>query len=268
MSAGGARAKAVIAWNPGTNEVRSGQVDAPPGFEHWLLKFDGVAGNRDKERFADPEGYGLVEFAYSEMARAAGIEMTRCRIFPENGRHHFMTRRFDRPLGNEKLHMQSLAALRHFDFNDRFSYSYEQALMTIKALGLPIAAREEQFRRMVFNLIARNQDDHVKNIAFLMDRGGGWTLSPAFDLTYSYNPDGEWTNRHQMSVNGKRDGFVPEDLLACAESASMQRGRAKAIVGEVGDAVSEWRRFAAGAGVPERRAEGIAATHRLELARG
>jgi serine/threonine-protein kinase HipA len=266
MSAGGARAKAVIAWNPDTNDVRSGQVDSPPGYEHWLLKFDGVSGNRDKERLADPRGYGVVEVAYSQMAAAAGIEMTRCRLFEENGRRHFMTRRFDRPTGDTKLHMQSLAALRHFDFNDPRAYSYEQALLTIRELGLPMAAVEQQFRRMAFNLIARNQDDHVKNIAFLMDRGGDWSLSPAFDVTYNYNLDGEWTHRHQMSVNGKRDGFVTADLLRCADTVSMQRTRALAILDEVGAAVAEWTGFAAPAGVPGLRAEEIGATHRLDLA--
>lgn len=265
MSAGGARAKAVIAWNPETNEIRSGQVDAPPGFEHWLLKFDGVANNRDKESLADPEGYGLIEYAYSTMAVAAGVEMSECRIFPENGRHHFMTRRFDRPTRTGKLHMQSLAALRHYDFNDPRAYSYEQALATIRMLGLPATAVEQQFRRMVFNLIARNQDDHVKNIAFLMDKGGGWSLSPAFDVTYNYNPDGEWTSRHQMSVNGKRDGFEREDLLRCADSVSMQRARAEAAIEEVGDAVSEWPRHANAAGVPGDQAARIARAHRLEL---
>jgi serine/threonine-protein kinase HipA len=265
MSAGGARAKAVIAWNPENDDVRSGQVDAPPGYEHWLLKFDGVSGNRDRERLADPEGYGAVEFAYSQMAVAAGIEMTPCRLFEENGRRHFTTRRFDRPTGDTKLHMQSLAALRHYDFNDPSSYSYEQALLTIRTLGLPMAAIEQQFRRLAFNLIGRNQDDHVKNIAFLMDRGGNWSLSPAFDMTYNYNLDGEWTHRHQMSVNGKRDGFVSDDLLRCAESASMQRTRAIAILEEVGAAVAGWRGFADLAGVPEERAEEIAANHRLEL---
>jgi serine/threonine-protein kinase HipA len=266
MSAGGARAKAVIAWNPETNEIRSGQVEAPPGFEHWLLKFDGVAGNRDKESFADPEGYGLIEYAYHGMALEAGIEMSRCRIFSENGRHHFMTRRFDRPTRAAKLHMQSLAALRHYDFNDPRAYSYEQALMTIKALELPMSAVEQQFRRMAFNLIARNQDDHVKNIAFLMDKGGGWSLSPAFDVTYNYNPQGEWTARHQMSVNGKRDDFDREDLLRCADAVSMQRARAGAIVDEVGSAVGEWPRHAGEAGVPEDQSAAIARTHRLDLA--
>lgn len=266
MSAGGARAKAVIAWNPKTNEVRSGQVDAPPGYQHWLLKFDGVAGNKDKEQLADPEGYGVVEFAYSLMAGAAQIEMMPCRLFEEGGRRHFMTRRFDRPNGNMKVHMQSLAALRHYDFNDPRAYSYEQALLTIRALSLPMAVIEEQFRRLAFNLIARNQDDHVKNIAFLMDRGGNWTLSPAFDMTYNYNREGDWTARHQMSVNGKRDNFEIEDLLLCADAVSMQRSRALAILEEVGATVADWREFADVAGVPEQRTEEIAGSHRLELA--
>lgn len=265
MSAGGARAKAVIAWNPETNEVRVGQVAAAPGFEHWLLKFDGIKNNRDKERFADPEGYGAIEFAYSLMAGVAGIEMSQCRLFPENGRHHFMTRRFDRPTGNTKLHMQSLAALQHYDFNDSRGYSYEQALRTIRQLGLPMGSVEQQFRRMAFNLIARNQDDHVKNIAFLMDRGGNWSLSPAFDITYNYKIDGEWTARHQMSVNGKRDGFVTEDLLQCADTVSMQRGRAREIIVEVADAVADWQTYAAQAEVAAPRVAEIEATLRLEL---
>jgi serine/threonine-protein kinase HipA len=265
MSAGGARAKAMIAWNPATNEVRSGQVAADPGFEHWLLKFDGVKANRDRERFNDPEGYGAVEFAYSRMAAAAGIEMAPCRLFEENGRRHFMTRRFDRPTGNSKLHMQSLGALRHFDFNEAGAYSYEQALMTIRELGLPMAVIEQQFRRTAFNVIARNQDDHVKNIAFLMDRPGEWSLSPAFDVTYNYRSDGEWTARHQMSLNGKRDGFVIDDFLRCAEVVSMQRNRALTIVDEVATAAADWPDYAAGVKVPERMGAAIGDTLRLEL---
>lgn len=265
MSAGGARAKAMVAWNPETNEVRSGQVAADPGFEHWLLKFDGVKANRDKERFNDPEGYGAVEFAYSRMAAAAGVEMAPCRLFEENGRRHFMTRRFDRPTGNTKLHMQSLGALRHFDFNDPGAHSYEQALMTIRELGLPMAVVEQQFRRMAFNLLARNQDDHVKNIAFLMDRAGEWSLSPAFDVTYNYRSDGEWTARHQMSLNGKRDGFLIDDFLHCAEVVSMQRTRALTIVDEVAAAVADWPDYAAEEKVPDRRAAEIGETLRLEL---
>lgn len=265
MSAGGARAKAMIAWNPATNEVRSGQVAADPGFEHWLLKFDGVKANRDKERFNDPEGYGAVEFAYSRMAAAAGIEMAPCRLFEENGRRHFMTRRFDRPTGNSKLHMQSLGALRHFDFNEAGAYSYEQALMTVRELGLPMEVVEQQFRRTAFNVIARNQDDHVKNIAFLMNRAGEWSLSPAFDVTYNYRSDGEWTARHQMSLNGKRDGFVTDDLLQCAEVVSMQRKRALAIVDEVAAAVADWPDYASEAKAPDRMATAIGAALRLEL---
>jgi serine/threonine-protein kinase HipA len=262
-SAGGARAKAVIAWNPGTEEVRSGQAEAPPGFEHWLLKFDGVSENKDKE-LADPQGYGAIEYAYSNMAKAAGIEMTACRLLEEHGRRHFMTRRFDRTGDGDKRHMQSLGALAHYDLNDPNAYSYEQALLVIRRLGLPMAAIEEQFRRMVFNVLARNQDDHVKNIAFLMNRAGEWSLAPAFDMTYAYQPGGAWTARHQMSVNGKRDGFAFADFEAVAAVASMRRGRAKAIVGEVRDAVSDWPSFAADAGVSEAIAAKVRAGHRLD----
>lgn len=265
MSAGGARAKAVIAWNPETNEVRSGQVEARPGFEQWLLKFDGVRGNRDKERFNDPEGYGAVEYAYSRMAAAAGIEMSPCRLFEENGRRHFMTRRFDRPTSTTKLHMQSLAALRHFDFNAAGSYSYEQALMTIRELGLPMEVVEQQFRRMAFNVIGRNHDDHVKNIAFLMDRAGRWSLSPAFDLTYNFKVDGEWTARHQMTLNGKRDDFALADFTRCADVVSMRRGRALAILAEVNEAIARWPAIAAEVEVPPGRVSEIGATLRLGL---
>jgi serine/threonine-protein kinase HipA len=267
MSAGGARAKAVIAWNPLTDEIRSGQVAAPPGFEHWLLKFDGVSGNRDKESFDDPEGHGATEFAYSRMAGEAGIEMTRCRLLEESGRRHFMTRRFDRPTGNFRLHLQSLAAIAHYDFNQAGAYSYEQAMTVIRQLGLSIDDVEEQFRRMAFNVLARNQDDHVKNIAFLMDQGGRWSLSPAFDVTFAYNPAGDWTARHQMTLNGKRDEFSLEDFERCAESVSMKRGRATAILGEVREAVANWPEHAAAAGVDEGDIERIGATHRLELPR-
>ena len=187
-SAGGARAKAVIAWNRETNEVRSGQIIAAKGFDYWLLKFDGVTGNKDKE-LEDPKGYGAIEYAYYLMAKAAGVTMSECRLLEESGRRHFMTRRFDRLDGGEKLHMQSLCALAHFDFNQAGAYGYEQAFLVIRQLNLPMAAVEEQFRRMAFNIIARNQDDHVKNIAFLMDKAGHWSLAPAFDVIYSYNPD-------------------------------------------------------------------------------
>lgn len=258
-SAGGARAKAVIAWNPATNEVRSGQVTAGEGFEYWLLKFDGVSGNRDKE-LEDPKGYGVIEYAYNNMARDCGIEISESRLFEENGRRHFMTRRFDRLAGGEKLHMQSLGALAHFDFNLAGAYSYEQALLAIRQLGLPMQSIEQQFRRMVFNIVARNQDDHVKNIAFLMDKKGRWSLSPAFDVTYSYNPAGAWTSSHQMTMNGKREQFTLDDFKACANTASMKRGRAETIVAEVQEAVSSWPDYANAAGVPEAAIERIGKT--------
>ena len=252
-SAGGARAKAVIAWNPQTGEVRSGQVAAGPGFGYWILKFDGVSGNKDKE-LEDPKGYGAIEYAYSLMARAAGIDISECRLLEENGRRHFMTRRFDRREGGAKLHMQSLAALAHYDFNQAGAYSYEQALLVIRQLGLPMQAIEQQFRRMVFNIVARNQDDHVKNIAFLMDKSGRWSLAPAFDVTYSFNPAGAWTARHQMTLNGKRDDFTVDDFRACAKSVSMKRGRAESILREVQETASHWLDYAEDVGVsPEHR---------------
>jgi serine/threonine-protein kinase HipA len=265
-SAGGARAKAVIAWNRGTNEVRSGQIAAGEGFEYWLLKFDGVAGNKDKE-MEDPKGYGAIEFAYHLMAKAAGIAMSECRLLEENGRRHFMTRRFDRLVGGERLHMQSLGGLAHFDFNQPGAYSYEQALLTIRQLKLPMAAVEEQFRRMIFNVVARNQDDHVKNIAFLMNKQGEWSLAPAFDMTYSYNPSGSWTGTHQMTLNGKRDGFRRGDFEACAKSSLMKRGRAATILEEVTAAVKRWPEFAAKAKLSEQWLRKIQKQHRLDFSK-
>lgn len=263
-SAGGARAKAIIAWNPETNEVRSGQVAAGAGFGYWLLKFDGVTGNQDKE-LEDPKGYGAIEYAYSLMARAAGITITECRLLEENGRRHFMTRRFDRLANGEKLHMQSLCALAHYDFNQAGAYAYEQAFMVLRQLDLPMASVEEQFRRMAFNIIARNQDDHVKNIAFLMDKTGRWSLSPAFDLSYSYNPAGAWTDRHQMTLNGKRDHFTLADFTAGAKVALMKRGRAETILDEVRTAVTRWPDFATQAQVADTWREQIQANLRLAL---
>ena len=248
-SAGGARAKAVLAWNPSTGEIRSGQAPAGEGFEYWLLKFDGVKGNWGKE-LEDPQGYGVIEYAYYRMAKDCNIDLSESRLFKENGRQHFMTRRFDRLAGGEKVHMQSLCALAHYDFNMAGAYSYEQALRVIRQLGLSMRAIEEQFRRMVFNIIARNQDDHVKNIAFLMNKSGEWSLSPAFDMTYSFNPAGSWTASHQMTMNGKRDDFTIDDFRACAKVASMKRGRAGAIVNEVRETVSRWKDYADEAGVP------------------
>ena len=265
-SAGGARAKAIIAWNRDTNEVRSGQVKAPAGFDYWLLKFDGVSANKDKE-LEDPKGYTVIEYAYALMAAEAGIEMSECRLLEEGGRRHFMTRRFDRLSDGGKLHMQSLGALAHFDFNSAGAYSYEQAFDLIKRLGLSMRAREQQFRRMIFNVVARNQDDHVKNIAFLMDQAGAWSLSPAFDVTYAYNPTGRWTNRHQMTINGKTDDFTREDFKAVAQVAGLKRGSPEAILIEVMDKVKEWPRYAKMAGVPGSQSDKITRTLRLKFDR-
>lgn len=263
-SAGGARAKAVIAWNPQTQEVRSGQVRAGAGFEYWLLKFDGVTGNKDKE-LDDPKGFGAIEYAYSLMAKAAGITMSECRLLEENGRRHFMTKRFDRLPDGEKIHMQSLCALAHYDFNAAGAYSYEQALLAMRQLNLPPDQIEQQFRRMVFNVVARDQDDHVKNIAFLMDRTGAWSLSPAFDVCYSYNPNGAWTATHQMSINGKRDNFTRADFAACAQVGFLKKTRIDAITDEVCAVVSRWPEFAAEAQIPFATVQSIAKAHRLVI---
>lgn len=262
-SAGGARAKAVIAWHPERNEVRSGQVTAPDGFGYWLLKFDGVSGNRDKEA-ADPQGYGRIEYAYSLMAKAAGIEMTDCRLLEENGRAHFMTRRFDRLPDGGKLHMQTLGGIAHYDFNMAGAYSYEQALQVMRRLDLGMDALLQQLRRMIFNIIARNQDDHVKNIAFLMNKRGQWQLSPAYDVIYSYNPDGAWTSRHQMTVHGKRDHFTRADIEACAGSAGIPKRWASGIIQEVNQAVSQWPDFAEQAGVNSASRDKIFKTLRVD----
>jgi serine/threonine-protein kinase HipA len=262
-SAGGARAKALIAFDPSTKEVRSGQLEAPPGFEFWILKFDGVD-DRTRDLGA-ARGYGVIEWVYSVMAKRAGIEMSECRLLEEGERRHFMTRRFDRAADGSKLHMQSLAALAHLDFNQPGANSYEQAFQVIRKLGLPQIATEQQFRRMVFNVVARNQDDHVKNIAFLMDRGGNWRLSPAFDVVYAYNPRGRQTSRHQMSINGKRDGFSIDDLRRVAALVSMKRGQAEEILDEVTEAVEAWPELAAAAGIEESRIARIRRTHRLDL---
>ncbi len=263
-SAGGARAKAVVAWNHETNEVRSARVTAGDGFEDWLIKFDDVSGNRDKET-DDPKGYGAIEYAYHLMAMRAGIKMNECRLMEENGRRHFMTRRFDRLADGAKLHMQSLGAMLHCDFNQAGAHCYEQVFMAIRQLQLPMAVIEEQFRRMVFNVVARNQDDHVKNIAFLMSKTGDWSLSPAFDVTYSFNPSGDWTSTHQMTINFKRDGFELSDLEACAKFAIMKRGRAKTIVREVIEVVRLWPEFAAQAGISDSWMRRIQNTHRLDI---
>ena len=252
-SAGGARAKALIGWNEATGEVRSGQVALPEGFGYWLIKFDGLVGNGDKEG-DDKWGYGRVEYAYSLMARAAGIEMTECRLW---NKRHFMTRRFDRLPDGGKLHAQTLGALAHFDFNNPRLYSYEDAFDVTRRVVNDARANEQLFRRMAFNVLAWNCDDHVKNIAYLMDRRGAWRLAPAYDACYAYNPSGDWTSRHQMAVNGKRLDISDADILACARFANMRERKARAVLDEVRAAVRAWPRFAAEAEVREDFADQI-----------
>jgi len=257
-SAGGARAKAVIAYNEKTGEVFSGQADAPAGFEHWLLKFDGVS---DIE-FGKTADFGRIEYAYYNMAITAGINMSECRLLEENGRAHFMTRRFDRVAGN-KLHMQSLCAIQHYDFNMAGAYGYEQALMTMREMKLSKKEQLQQYRRMVFNVIARNQDDHTKNIAFLMNQQGEWSLSPAFDMTHSYKPGEGWTQTHQMSINGKRDHFTQQDLIDVALNNDLKNP--EKVIADVIKAVEQWPTFATEAGVSEQKIDAINKDHRLAL---
>lgn len=263
-SAGGARAKAVLAWNARTGEFRSGQVNAGEGFSDWLLKFDGISNNRDKE-LADPQGFGLVEYGCYLLAVAAGIEMSESRLHHEGGRAHFMTRRFDRDVHGRKLHMQSLAAMRHFDFNAAGAYSYEQAVETIRQLELPMQDIEQQFKRAVLNVLLRNQDDHVKNIAFLMNQRGEWRLSPAFDVSYAYNPDGSWTHQHQMSLQGKRDHFELDDLIGFGRFCGLKPAKAKRMIEDIHGQVVQWMHFADQAGVPEAMAAKIDRSLRREL---
>ena len=258
-SAGGNRAKAVIAWNPETHEVRSGQVSTPPGFEPWILKFDGV---KDAS-LGDPQGFGRVEYAYHKMAIEAGLEMSVCRLLEEGGRAHFMTRRFDRDASDGKVHLQSLCAMGHYDFNASGQYGYEQAFSMIQRLNLGHQAMQEMFRRMVFNVVARNQDDHTRNTAFLMDRQGHWRLAPAFDMVWAFNPAGTWTNLHQMTINGKRDRFTREDILSPASQFGIKN--ASELMERVILAVRQWPKHAKEAGVDPDLAKTVRATHRLGL---
>ena len=266
-SAGGARPKAIIAYNDATRQVRSGQVDAGEGFRHWLLKFDGVARAGD-HGLTDPQGWCAIEYAYSIMAGAAGVQMSKCELFEEHGRRHFMTRRFDRPEEGGKLHMQTLGGIEHVSYNEPGSYSYEQALLLLRRMGLGTPSVEQLFRRMVFNVVARNQDDHVKNISFLMDRRGVWSLAPAYDLTWAWQPGNLWLDSHQMSINGKRDGFTVADLREVARLGGLKQGRAEAVLAEVSDAVVGWREIAAAVGLEDATTERIARSHRLALPRG
>ncbi len=237
-SAGGARAKAVIAFNPDTKEIRSGQADAPKGFTHWLLKFDGVT----DQQLGTSSGYGRVEMAYHLMAKEAEIEMTECRLLEENGRAHFMTRRFDREHGKGKLHIQSFCAIAHYDFNEVTSFSYEQLFETMRLLLLPYTDAEQLYRRMVFNVMARNCDDHSKNFSFSMDKTGQWQLAPAFDVCHSYRPGSTWVSQHSLSINGKRKNISRADLLEVAKNMNIKK--ADAIINQVNAVVSRWNDFA------------------------
>jgi serine/threonine-protein kinase HipA len=246
-SAGGARAKAVIALQPETGEIRSGQLDAPDGFEHWLLKFDGMG--KDQE-LGTTQNYGRIEYAYHMMARAAGLRMTECRLLKENGRAHFMTKRFDREGKNGRHHMQSLCAIAHLDYKKKGTNAYSQLFSTIGQMALPYTDLEEAFRRMVFNVMGRNCDDHTKNFSFLLRKDStAWELAPAYDVTFAHNPNGEWTHQHLMSVNGKFKDFEVTDMLE--EAARFGVGTAKRVIDEVRATVLCWPEFAQQAEVPE-----------------
>lgn len=244
-SAGGQRAKAVIAYNKETGEVRSGQVQVPEGFDYYLIKLDGVS---TEAGFKETENFGRLEYSFSLLAKECGIDMTACSLIEENGRAHFLTKRFDRVNG-EKIHMQTLCGIAHYDFHLRRAYSYEQAFNVMRRLRLPYTQAEEMFLRMAFNVVIRNQDDHTKNISFLMDKTGKWKLSPAYDLGFAYNPKGTWTDTHQMSINGKFDDITRQDLLACAASNNIKK--ANEMIDKVCEVVSRWPETAKNCGVPQ-----------------
>jgi len=255
-SAGGAKPKAIIAYNESTKEVCSGQVQAPEGFGYWLLKFDGIEGGKIKD---NPAGIGRIEYAYHKMAMDCGIRMTECRLWDEGEKAHFMTKRFDRSERGKKLHVQTLCALAHYDRDKR--YSYEQLFEVMRKLYLPYPEMEQMYRRMVFNVMARNQDDHTKNHSFIMDKTGHWFLAPAYDLCYSYSPSGKWTRLHQLSLNAKRDNFTLNDLLETARKADIRNPRG--IIDQVSLMVSEWKRYAGAVEVPENYIDQI--SHNLLL---
>ncbi len=257
-SAGGARAKAVIAWNPKTQKIRSGQVDAEEGFEHWLLKFDGMGA--DKE-LGISENYGRIEYAYYLMATHAGITMTQSRLLEENGRAHFMTKRFDREGRSTKHHTQTLCAMNHIDYKKKSTNSYEQLLMTLAELTLPHEAYIEVFRRMIFNIMGRNCDDHSKNFSFILKEGSNWALAPAYDITFAHNPKGEWTKQHLMSVNGKYKNFTAEDIIAVADRFGV--GEAKELIRQVRDAIQSWPVFAGKVGLDKKEIKRIQDLHIL-----
>ena len=243
-SAGGARAKAVIAWNEKTGDIRSGQIKAGDGYGYWLIKFDGVSKNGDKEG-EDSHQHTRIEYAYSLMARDAGIQMSECRVLKDGNRRHFLTRRFDRDLKTgSKIHMQSLGAIAHFDFNQPGAHSYEDAATVMRKLSVAKPDFSQLFRRMVFNVMASNNDDHVKNISFLMDKKGNWRLAPAYDITYAYNPDGMWTGSHQMRINGKQKGITLEDLLSAGKNMDLRKAEAEEAIDAVRNSLDKWHMFA------------------------
>lgn len=241
-SAGGARPKAVIAYNPKTKEIRSGQSNVPKGFEHWLIKLDGVSG----AQFGESTGWGRVEYAYYLMAKACGINISECELLEENGRAHFITKRFDRE-GNTKHHIQSFCGIQHYDFNDMYGFSYEQLFQTMRLLRLTYPEAEEMFRRMVFNVLATNYDDHTKNFSFLLKQNESWSLAPAYDLCFSFDETNHWVSKQTLSVNGKRLDITKEDLMTIAKDNNIKKG--KQIIEEVNSVVSNWKSFAKKAGV-------------------
>lgn len=255
-SAGGAKPKAIIAFNETTREVRSGQVKAPAGFSYWLLKFDGVEGGKIKD---NPVGIGKIEYAYHKMAVDCGINMTECRLWHEGDKAHFMTKRFDRMDTGEKLHTQTFCGIAHFDRDKR--YSYEQLFQVMRRLYLPYPDMEEMYRRMVFNVVARNHDDHTKNHSFIMTEDGKWSLAPAYDLCYAYSPSGKWTSQHQLSLNGKRDNITRNDLLAVGKKVSMNN--CENIIDQVVDVLADWEVYAKEVDVKKEYAEQIKDTLRL-----
>lgn len=244
-SAGGQRAKAIIAYNKETGEIRSGQIDAPAGFDYYLIKLDGVTAEAG---FRETQNFGRLEYSFYRLVKECGIEMSDCSLIEENRRAHFLTKRFDRVNG-EKVHMQTLCGLAHYDYRMPRSYSYEQAFNIMRALRLPYSQAQEMFRRMVFNVVVRNQDDHTKNISFLMDKTGKWKLSPAYDMGFAYNPKGGWTSQHQMSINGKFDNITRQDLLEFARRNNIKD--AADIIDGIIDAASRWPLIAKECEVPK-----------------
>lgn len=258
-SVGGARAKTLIAWNPKTNDIRSGQIDAGKGYEYWLLKFDNIKNNKDKDLEPDGEEYTKIEYAYYLMARDAGIRMNECRLYEENGRAHFMTKRFDRrEVRGEKIHMQSLCGIAHMDFNMPRTYSYEEAFYVMRTLKLPYDDFLQLFRRMVFNELAKNYDDHTKNISFLMDKRGVWSLAPAYDVTFSYKKDSIWVCAHQMLINGKADNISEADIYHVAEMVGIKKSDAKGCIEKVKYAIKNWENYAKQAGISDYNIKRVA----------